>query len=200
MTFTHTSRKLIHEHVVADCANRVVVPNDYTKIARQNSVVSLVKQPNGKYPTTGEHYVTFPVWNPGARTAWDFLAFEYKHGRDSQNQVVTEVLGRLHDGTTHIWWDGSGFAPATDEAHWNDLGDLSRHLDEWDLDSPLGVVVRLKTSNPYVTPTFKRVAVLFTMDLADFVRDWIFDTVVASLSDNLRPLSDVQLDGVGANV
>jgi hypothetical protein len=117
---------------------------------------------------------------------------------DPNPAEVTDVRGRLHDGTTEFWYTAGVWTAITDpDTDWNTLEEVSTNLPAWDASQPLGFVFELSTKDGTVSPLFRGVRVLYEVDLVSFHNDWLYTTLIAEMTSTIRPRADliVRSDG-----
>lgn len=206
---TTTTKRLIKSQVFTPLMRKQATVSDWTKvrIVPEERRVRLVLDDAGDglgegYPTDADLYVALPVHSVGNIRTWDMVQVigetPLDLDRDAPASAVTSIQMRLWDGATHYFWNGAAWA-AAGASDWNTIEDVNDNLPSWDPDTALGVVLNLATTDRRFTPSVTEVLLLCTLSLADFIEDWIWDTIIAQLQDTIRPMTDVVTDSDGTN-
>jgi hypothetical protein len=141
------------------------------------------------YATDVDLSVTLPVHSIGQLVSWDMVQVIGETPKDLSLNQVTSIKMRLWDGASHFYW-AAGWVPATLPAHWNTIEEVNTNIGAWDADTDLGVVLNLATTDREYTPSVTEILLLCTVSLPDFIEDWIYDTIIAQLQDDIRPMTD----------
>jgi hypothetical protein len=96
----------------------------------------------------------------------------------------------LSDGTDEFWWDGGAWVVNT--TNWNTEAEVANNITAFPIASQkLQVVIQLSTTRD--TPRVKALKVLYASDVS-FQEDIIYRSLVRSLRENVRPISDYGID------
>lgn len=111
-------------------------------------------------------------------------------------KVETTGAGyRLGDGTDEYWWDGGAWAVNTSDFNTED--EIALNIATFPMASQsLQIIVNLTTTNPTVSPRLKEVKILYSTDV-EFLEDIIYRSLVPSLRDNVRPITDFVIKAPG---
>lgn len=104
--------------------------------------------------------------------------------REDQHPDGTSVGFRLSDGTSDYFWDGNDWVEAEDdEDDWSPESDVAEHISTFPATSKrLGVVINLKTTDRFTTPTVSAVSVLMSCRVR-YVESLVADSLLASLAE-----------------
>jgi len=201
-----TYRRLIRCFTVSPDTLKDLEFSDLSKIGLANNKASVTLKtsivagrPSFPIGEVGIRFKT-PAVSANRIVSFEFAQFDTLEPEDPNKSpsTVTDVRGRLHDGTTEKFWNGSAWVAITDPAaDWNTLEDVSGNLPSWDAADPLGFVFELSTTSRTLAPTVRGVKVLYQADIASFHNDWLYTTLVAGMVDNIRPLADLVTDSDG---
>lgn len=179
--------------------------SDATKItaiggfARLRPVLShpLPGRPAWGFSTDADIYVRTAAFAPTARTAWGFVEAVGSQGLDEDGAVATSFGYRLHDGTDARYWDGAAWSVAG-AGNWNTLADFNGNLGTY-TGASLALEVNLVTTDRQVTPVLSRVRLLWLGEVVSSYREFIFDTLVPSLRNGVRPLVNFNVASDGTD-
>lgn len=151
------------------------------------------------YPLDLDIWVRTGTITPGKVVTWLKLEVAAKTPLDLDGVAATSVKGRLHDGTSQYWWNGSGWTVVVSTStSWNTLQELSDNIGSW-THAGLGIVLNLATTDRTLTPTVSGIKVLYTVRIGSFKEDWVYDTLVAQLASQIRPSTDYILSSDGGD-
>lgn len=178
--------------------------SDPALITAQGALVRLAKQRRAaampgrgvEYFTTADDvYVRTRAFSPGILVSFDFIEALGTEPTDQDLVQVTSFAYRLHDGTDARYWDGAAWAIAG-AGDWNTLADFNGNLASY-AGASIAIEVRLKTTDELITPILSAVCIRWTGRVIDNYREWIYRTVVRSLKNNIRPITDFDVPGDG---
>lgn len=136
------------------------------------------------------------VTNPKSVKQWLSFRAEITHGTiggaksgGAPTLVETTAAGyRLGNGTNEYWWDGGAWVINT--VDFNTEDEISLNIATFPIASQsLQVIVNLTTTDPEVSPVLKEIQVLYSTDV-EFLEDIVYRSLVRSLRDNVRPITD----------
>jgi hypothetical protein len=148
------------------------------------------------YPLDTDLTVTVTPTDPAQLVQW--LIFDVTP-RPSLQPAGTSVEFRLTDGTTEYYWDAANWVAATLPAHFNDQATVTANIAQFTADvagTKLGLVIKLATTDKYVTPTVEMIDLLFECRI-DYLRSLIADALIPSLRAGLRMRIDHALRAPG---
>lgn len=135
------------------------------------------------YSTQTDLYVTIQVFNPKALVQW--LGFGTEPFVSLQ-PAGTSLGFKLNDGTSDRYWDGAAWSVAG-ASDWNTEAEVSTNISSFPASSKkLSVVINLKTTDKFYTPSISSVAVLMLVDIS-YLHSLVADSLVARLMDQMRP-------------
>ena len=178
--------------------------SDPDEITAQGAIVRLKKSRRGAllpgrpidfYSTIAIAFVRTKVFQPGVLATFDFVEVIGSTPKDENGTQVTSHEFRAHDGTDSRYWGGASWdiAGASD---WNSLTDFNANLPAY-TPTQIAVEVRLVTTDDRFTPTMEQLCLRWTGSVVDNFREWVFKTVVRSLKNNIRPLTDFTIAAPG---
>lgn len=142
---------------------------------KRNLVLLKADPDTGLYPTTGDHYVISPLFDPQAVRQWVGFQASIQHYSNGLSQDTGDGF-RLHDGTNQWWWDGAVWAQST--SNWNTEAEIADNLATFDAsERALRVVVRLTTADPRKTPLLSWVRIAWSGKVF-VMEDLVFRTIV----------------------
>ena len=136
-------------------------------------------------------------------------------GEGWRSWIALELLGdepdgttlryRLEGGTAAWWWNpaaggGSGaWAVATTTSHWSPAADLEAHFATWpSTERELGVTCKLGTTDETATPAWYGWRAAIGCRHRPDDSDACFDGLLATLADEVRPVTVAQVQYAGA--
>lgn len=150
--------------------------------------VELKADANGDYPTTGDHYVIGPLFQPKAVRQWAGFEAEIEH---IQNGAIGPLTGdgfRLHDGANQYWWNGAAWVVNT--TNWNTQAEVAANIATFAATArKLRVVARLTTTDKAVTPRLRWARVAWKGKVF-WLEDIIYRSLVPALR-NINPIVDI---------
>ena len=154
-------------------------------------------QPSGKYTTTSNVYVRTRAFTPGALSSWGFV--EIFGETDTVDEVqITFIELRIWDGTEALYWDGGAWSSAA-STDFNTLKVFNANLAAY-TGAEISIEARLRTTDTQFTPTLSGFCLKWTGEKFSFMREWVVNTVLRSLKDSIRPLTDYPVDHTGGNI
>lgn len=168
-----------------------VVFSDKTKI-RLNDDDKLdqgltLRLTNDLYPLGNGHTVTTWTVSPKGLKKW--MGFE----ASEDLPAGTSIGYRLDIGAGDIYWNGSSWAAATLDAHWNTMAEVQAHIQALVLSGfDFKVKVNLRTTDQTVTPKVRWIKILVQVSIEPW-DDLIYDTVIRSMRANLRATTAIQV-------
>lgn len=157
--------------------------------------VRLKKQaPYGYYSTDNDIYFETWITNPKALRRLLMLQV-FDHRTDE----TTSIQVRLTDGTDHYYWDGGAWSVAG-ASDWNSEGDINAHIQDFTIlpNRQFGVVVNLRTTDQYYTPSVSEIRVLMEIRI-DYLEDIIFRSLIPLIKENIRPVANFPLTALEAD-
>lgn len=154
------------------------------------------------YSVDEDIFAILPLFDVGALQSLDMIQVIGATPKDLRlaegSQDVTSTPMRLHDGAGHYWWDGGAWV-AAGAGDWNTVQELSDNIGDWDLDEPFALVVGLRTTEGQLTPSVSQVKLLYSVELASFMGDWVYNTLIALMAVEIRPLADLITEASGGS-
>jgi hypothetical protein len=159
----------------------------------RDHVVRLRAGLDGKYPTADGIFVDGPTARPLAARV--LLGFEV----DGSAPAGTSLAFRLHNGSDDYWWNGAAWVVAG-AGEWNTEVEVAANVATFPLlpDRRFGVVARLRTTDPTVTPELRRVKVLYQARIPSFLEDIVYRSLIPDLRQHLRPAASFVKQITGA--
>jgi len=164
------------------------------RLSPEENLIQL-KEGGAGYPTDSDLYAKTWVTNPANARQW--LGFE----ADQINYIVdgvqvTSIGFRLSDGTDEYYWNGASWEVNT--TSWNTEEEVAPNISTFPVtDRKLQVVINLKTTDGGYTPKLGLIKVLYSSDI-EFQEDIIYRSLVPSLREQIRPISDYPIELVAA--
>lgn len=144
-------------------------------------------------------YARTRTFSPSALTEWGVVQLLGGEPIDEDGDQVGFLDLRLYDGTDQRYWNGSTWAVVADvDNDWNTLAEFNTNLSSY-TGASLAVEIRLRTTDEKYTPELLCVVLRWTGVVVNVLREWIFETVVASLKAGLRPLTDLTMVAPGGS-
>jgi hypothetical protein len=201
-----TTRKLIHDWAfTADTADDTT-SSDSTKITldRVAQVLRLVPQatnvgsdrPRIEYPSDTDLTITTEVRQVPKLTGWLKIQIDTDTPKSLDRTQNTYVRLRLSNGVSAYYWDGAAWSVTT--TSWNTPDEVVANIASWASPS-LGFIVNLYTTDPLLTPTLSRIRALYSVFMPSYFNDLVYDTVIASIQDNVRPIAELQVESDGTS-
>ena len=181
---------------------RKQIPRDIPGIVRLKPVQGPVSLPGrGAYAfsTADDIFVRTRLFSPTIATQWGFIQpIGTEEVENEQGVVVTSYAFRVFDGTDSWYWDGGAWAIAG-AGDWNTLTDFNANLPAlFASATSIAIEVRLRTTDGRFTPSLVEVLLKWTGQQISFFEEWIYNVLIASLQDSLRPESNFLIDGSGS--
>lgn len=178
--------KLIKEFRFEEKNRSKIVLTSETRLNPKTDVLELV---DGNSTGVARTWVTNP------KNAKQWLSFEaiVEHDFDfggPPRPQLSSLSFRLGDGTDEFWWDGGAWVVNT--TSWNTEAEVANNIAAFPIASQsLQVVAQLATTR--TTPRVQAFKVLYASDVS-FQEDIIYRSLVRSLRENIRPISDYGID------
>lgn len=178
--------------------------SDTSKITAQSGVVRLAKQrrpvllpgrPIDFFPTDDDIFVRTRIFSPGALKTYDFVEAIGDLPKDENQQQVTSFAFRVFDGTDSLFWDGGAWATAG-AGDWNTLADVNANLVSLAV-KEVAFEIRLRTSDERFSPTLSEFKFRWTGLFVPSYKEWVYNAVVESMRDNIRPSTNFTMAGNG---
>lgn len=165
----------------------------------------LVLEGDGIFDTAPSSPVTAKTWVTNPKSVKQWLSFEVviQHAtiggsKPSGEPILIELTAagyRLGDGTNEFWWDGGAWVVNTTD--FNTEAEVADNIAAFPMASQsLQVIVNLTTTDQTVSPTVTEIKVLYSTDV-EFMEDIVYRSLVRSLRDNVRPISDFVIQAPG---
>ena len=150
-------------------------------------MIQLQEDADGKYPTSTDLYVKTWVTSPQNVRQWLLFEVAIINWYDDDGDPITSDGYRLGDGTNEYWWDGGSWV--IDTVNWNTEAEVADNISTFPVtEKSIQVIVNLETSDKNYTPHLYSIRVLYASNI-EFQED-IVRSLVASLKDNIRPITD----------
>lgn len=151
------------------------------------------------YSTADDLYVRTAPFAPGIVTGWGFIEGIGDEPESYDGAAETSLSYRLHDGTDSRFWNGAAWAVAG-AGDWNTLADFNANLSSY-TGASLAVEARLRTTDGDLTPLLRVVKLKWTGEVVNTLREWLYNGVVRSLVNAVRPTTDyvIELAATGAS-
>jgi hypothetical protein len=166
------------------------------RLDRRDFNVKLRKlAPYGYYSTDDDIYFMTWLTNPKAlRKILMLQVFVNRPSVDCSTQV------RIHDGTNHYFWNGAAWAVAV-AGDWNDEGTFNAHIQDFDIlpDRQFAIVVNLRTSDKYMTPSVSEIRVLMDIRI-DYMEDIVFRSLIPLMKQHIRPLANYPIPAYNEDI
>lgn len=146
-------------------------------------------RPPTLYPQDADLFVRTASFSPGAKTEWGYVQLIGNQPVDINGTTVGAFSLRLHDGTDSRYWGGAAWSVAG-STDWNTLADFNANLPAY-TGASLAIEIRLLSTAEQATPRLVQVLLQWTGEAIDSLREWIHETVVATLKAGLRPRTDL---------
>lgn len=147
------------------------------------------------FPLDDGLFVRTSSFAPTALVTWDFIEVFSKRPKDENLNAPTSVLVRIFDGTNSLFWDGASWSVAA-STDWNTETVLNANLSAY-TGASLAIEARLKTTDKTLTPIVESIGLRWTGKVVKVLDALLYDGIVASLEDNLRPLKEWVQPGNG---
>lgn len=142
----------------------------------------------GEYPTTGDHYVIGPLFQPKAVRQWLGFEAEIEHVDDGTVAQLTGDGFRLHDGISQYWWDGAAWVVNT--VNWNTQAEVAANIGTFPaVARKIRAVIRLTTTDKRYTPKLRWAKVAWKGKVF-WLEDIIYRSLVPYLR-NINPIVDI---------
>jgi hypothetical protein len=158
-------------------------------------VVQSIEKSTGKniYPLDEDLYATIEAFNPEALVQWVGFSLDPHVSYQPDN---TSITFRLNDGTDDYYWDGASWSAPSGASDWSTENDVVTNIDSFPTTSKeLAVIVRLKTTDKYETPSLKVIDLL--MDCNVIYMQSLVESLLQDLKENLRPIVNVSTRALG---
>jgi len=160
-----------------------------TRLHPEQHWLQLKEDSEGQYPLDADLQVKTWVANPDAVTAWAGFQVDLDNFKNDAGSIVTSVGYRLGDGTDEYFWNGGAWVVAG-ASDWNTEGEVAANISTFPAtEKKLQVVLNLATTDADFTPRVRAVRVLYESRI-EFQEDIIYRSMVRSLRNELRPISD----------
>jgi hypothetical protein len=146
---------------------------------RQQDIAFTTGRPT--YSTDDNLYVKTRLTEPEALVQW--LGF-YADPNYLQQPTGTSVGYKLNDGTNDRYWDGGQWAIAA-AGNWCTEAEVAANIDTFPVTRKLQVIVNLKTTDQYATPTITFLGLLMETDF-DGIGSVILDSLAPSLEESME--------------
>ncbi len=195
-------QRLVHEFIFAEFNRSQLTFSDATKIHLDSltNVISLkpigVESRTGRkiYSTEANLYVKTATFNP--KCLQKFFAFSATP-RPTLQPSQTTVAYRLNNGTSDYYWDGVSWVVAG-ASDWNSEAVVVANIDSFPATNQhVAVLVNLKTTDKYVTPTISQVDIGYEGQI-DYIRS-IITSLLYSMDASLRYSFRTTVEGNGTN-
>ena len=151
-----------------------------------------------EFPTGEGYRFKVPAYTVPRVREWQLAQFDVGNVDDETGTQVTDVRARLHDGTDELYFTAGSWTVVSDpDVDWNSLEEVKDNLGSWDLDSPLGLVFELSTTDKRYTPAVSGFKLLYEVELVDEFNDWLYGALVDEMKSNVRPIKDIMIVSKG---
>ena len=183
---TRKITKLLKEFRFEEKNRSRIILTPQTRLNPDNNRLELV---------VGNNVGVARTWATNPKGAKQWLSFEVivQHDTDfggPPRPQLSSLAFRLSDGTDEFWWDGGAWV--VNATNWNTEADVANNIAAFPMASQtLQVVVQLSSTRN--TPHVEALKVLYASDVS-FQEDIIYRSLVRSLRENVRPISDYGID------
>lgn len=147
---------------------------------------------NNFYPTTPDLYCKTRVTTPGELRKWAGFFVDVKHPAGNK----TDARYRLSDGITERYWNaGANDWIAASPNNWNTEQEVCDHIATWPTQA-IQIVINLSTTSRTLTPSIREIVLVYETDM-NFLEDYVVRSFVATLREELRPISILAITSTG---